>query len=82
MDLRRPVIRRATPVNGILSAELQHWQYGKRWFLAAGQPELLFTENETNNARLFNGRNRTVFTSQLRRTALDRLHQVASCLTW
>jgi hypothetical protein len=61
MDLRRPVIRRATPVDGILSAELQHWQYGKRWLLAAGQPELLFTENETNNARLFNGRNRTSY---------------------
>ena len=61
MDLRRPVIRRATPVNGILSAELQHWQYGKRWLLAAGQPELLFTENETNNTRLFNGRNRSPY---------------------
>ena len=61
MDLRRPVICRATPVNGILSAELQHWQYGKRWLLAAGQPELLFTENETNNTRLFNGRNRSPY---------------------
>jgi len=60
-DLRRPVIRRATPVDGILSAELQHWQYGKRWLLATGQPELIFTENETNNARLFNGRNRSPY---------------------
>jgi Glycosyl hydrolase family 63 C-terminal domain len=60
-DLRRPVIRRATPVEGILSVESQHWQYGKRWLLATGQPELLFTENETNNARLFNGRNRSPF---------------------
>ena len=58
-DLRRPVIRRATPLDGILSAELQHWQYGKRWLLATGQPELLFTENETNYSRLFNGRNRS-----------------------
>jgi len=60
-DLRRPVIRRATPIGGILSAEMQHWQYGKRWLLAAGKPELLFTENETNNARLFNGRNRSPY---------------------
>jgi hypothetical protein len=60
-DLRRPVIRRATPVDGILSVESQHWQYGKRWLLATGQPELLFTENETNNARLFNGRNRSPY---------------------
>ena len=60
-DLRRPLIRKATPVDGILSAELQHWQYGKRWLLAADQPELLFTENETNNERLFNGRNRSPY---------------------
>ncbi len=60
-DLRRPIIRKATPVDGILSAELQHWQYGKRWLLAAGQPELLFTENESNNARIFNGRNRSPY---------------------
>ena len=60
-DLRRPVIRRATPVEEILSVESQHWQYGKRWLLATGQPELLFTENETNNARLFNGRNRSPY---------------------
>ena len=60
-DLRRPLIRRSTPVDGILSVESQHWQYGKRWLLAAGQPELLFTENETNNERLFNSRNRTPY---------------------
>src|SRR5260221_639514 len=60
-DLRRPVIRKATPVDGILSAELQHWQYGKRWLLAAGQPEFIFTENESNNARLNNSRNRSPY---------------------
>ena len=44
-----------------LASRLQHWQYGKRWLLCAGQPELLFTENETNIARLFNGRNRSPY---------------------
>jgi hypothetical protein len=38
---------------------MQHWQYGKRWLLCAGQPELLFTENETNYQRLFGGTNRS-----------------------
>jgi len=61
MDLRRPVARKATEVPGASCVELQHWQYGKRWLLCAGRPELLFTENETNNARLFSGRNRTPF---------------------
>ena len=60
-DLRRPVVRKATDIPGSLSAEVQHWQYGKRWLLCAGEPELLFTENETNNARLFNSRNRTPY---------------------
>src|SRR5713101_1398242 len=60
-DLRRPVARKATCVPGSTCVELQHWQYGKRWLLSAGQPELLFTENETNSARLFGGRNRSPY---------------------
>ena len=60
-DLRRPSVQVASSVPASLCAELQHWQYGKRWLLCAGQPELLFTENETNAARLFRGRNRTPY---------------------
>jgi hypothetical protein len=60
-DLRRPVVRAAANVPGSMCAELQHWQYGKRWLLCAGQPELLFTENETNKARLFNAKNRSPY---------------------
>jgi hypothetical protein len=58
-DLRRPLVRAATALPGCLSAELQHWQYGKRWLLCQGQPELLFTENETNMERLFGVKNRS-----------------------
>ncbi len=58
-DLRRPIARAATCVPGSVCTELQHWQYGKRWLLCAGQPELIFTENETNNQRLFGSRNRS-----------------------
>src|SRR6202011_3959080 len=57
-DSRRPSARIATDVQCVCT-ELQHWQYGKRWLLCAGQPELLFTENETNNQKLFGGRNRS-----------------------
>jgi hypothetical protein len=60
-DLRRPVVCTATGVPGIVSAELQHWQYGKRWLLCAGQPEMLFTENETNNQRIVGRKNRTPY---------------------
>jgi hypothetical protein len=60
-DLRRPVVRRAPDTPGSLCTELQHWQYGKRWLLAAGTPELLFTENETNYEQIFKFRSRTPF---------------------
>ena len=58
-DLRRPIVRPASSVPGSVGAELQHWQYGKRWLLCGGKPELIFTENETNYQRLFNTRNRS-----------------------
>jgi hypothetical protein len=60
-DLRRPDARVAASVPESACTELQHWQYGKRWLICAGQPELLFTENETNNARIFSGRNRSPY---------------------
>jgi hypothetical protein len=53
-DLRRPILRRAPDTAGALCTELEHWQYGKRWLLCSGAPELLFTENETNYVKLFN----------------------------
>jgi hypothetical protein len=58
-DLRRPIARAAPKVPGAVCTELQHWQYGKRWLVCAGQPELLFTENETNYQRLFGTKNRS-----------------------
>ncbi len=58
-DPRRPSVRIASGVPGSLCTELEHWQYGKRWLLCAGEPELLFTENETNYQRLFGGKNRS-----------------------
>ncbi|MGB6682580.1 MAG: hypothetical protein WBH24_02930, partial [Candidatus Acidiferrum sp.] len=60
-DLRRPEVQRAISVPGSECAELRHWHYGKRWLLSAGQPELLFTENETNYQRLFNTGNRSPY---------------------
>jgi len=60
-DLRRPAARRAPDTPGALCTELEHWQYGKRWLLAAGAPELLFTENETNYEELFKFRNRAPY---------------------
>ena len=33
-----------------------HPEYGQRWLMCGGEPELLFTENETNNAKLFDAK--------------------------
>ncbi|MDP9337665.1 MAG: glucosidase [Acidobacteriota bacterium] len=60
-DPRRPVMKKAVALVTRHCIELDHWQYGKRWLLCEGQPQLLFTENETNYARLFAGQNRTPF---------------------
>jgi Glycosyl hydrolase family 63 C-terminal domain len=61
-DLRRPVVCQAPALPGAVCAELEHWQYGKRWLLCEGTPELLFTENETNYVKLFNYRERVPYT--------------------
>ncbi len=41
--------------------EIEEESNGKRWLYCDGAPELLFTENETNNERLFDGANRTPY---------------------
>ena len=61
-DLRRPTARKSPGAVGAMCAELEHWQYGKRWFLCEGSPQLLFTENETNYVKLFNYRERVPYT--------------------
>src|SRR6202030_696318 len=43
-----------TTSDGTIFVELGEYHYGKRWLLFEGSPELLFTENATNNQRLYN----------------------------
>jgi hypothetical protein len=50
---QRPRLRRSEAVEGIVPIELHHPYYGKRWLYCEGNPEPLFTENETNIRRLF-----------------------------
>jgi Glycosyl hydrolase family 63 C-terminal domain len=60
-DDRRPTLRKTVGPESCQCVELQHRQYGKRWLLCAGQPQLLFTENETNYERVFDGKSPTPF---------------------
>jgi hypothetical protein len=60
-DDRRPNMRKTAGPENCQCVELQHWQYGKRWLLCPGQPQLLFTENQTNYERVFAGKSPTPF---------------------
>ena len=56
-ESERPWLRRGEPIEGIIPVELHHSYYGNRWLYCEGNAELLFTENETNNRRLFGAEN-------------------------
>jgi hypothetical protein len=49
----RPEVKRIAGSSGFETIELQQPEYGKRWLLIQGAPEMLFTENETNTQRLY-----------------------------
>ena len=56
LDERKPKLRREVSAE-VASIKLDHHYYGARWLYCEGAPHLLFTENDTNNARLFNAEN-------------------------
>jgi len=60
-DDRRPRLARGPDLPGLTVVEAEHFYYGMRRLVAEGQPELLFTENETNFERLFGVGNRTPY---------------------
>jgi Mannosylglycerate hydrolase MGH1-like glycoside hydrolase domain len=49
----RPALRAGRAAAGHRLIEAEHDTLGSRWLYCAGEPELLFTENETNFPRLF-----------------------------
>jgi Glycosyl hydrolase family 63 C-terminal domain len=66
-DDRRPVLTAVEPGAGQAGAEsvrlvhVQHHELGDYWLECEGTPELLFTENETNDERLWGVGNRTQY---------------------
>jgi mannosylglycerate hydrolase MGH1-like protein/glycosyl hydrolase family 63 len=56
LDERKPKLRR-DPSAEVAAIRLDHYYYGSRWLYCENNPRLLFTENETNNRRLFNAEN-------------------------
>jgi hypothetical protein len=56
-----PLLIRADPPAGTSLVVLDEATYGRRYLYVDGAPDLLFTENDTNTARLFGTPNRTPF---------------------
>jgi hypothetical protein len=56
LDERKPKLRRDTAAE-VATIKLEHYYYGARWLYCEGGPNLLFTENDTNNERIFNAEN-------------------------
>ena len=53
----RPSLRTAKASGAFALIELNQPELGQRWLYCEGSPPLLFTENETNNRRLFSCEN-------------------------
>ena len=60
-DTDKPILQRGNSAAGNAIIEAEHAYYGKRWLLCEGDPELLFTENESNEERLWNLKNRSPY---------------------
>ena len=49
----RPVLRRVNGAPGTVAIQATHSELGERWLFAQGEPMLLFTDNDTNQERLY-----------------------------
>ncbi len=56
-DKARPQMRVDLSPEGTRAIKLEHFYRGKHWLVCDGEPELLFTENETNAQRLYGVQN-------------------------
>jgi hypothetical protein len=56
----RPILSKEAGGAGA-TVRVEESTYGKRWLLCEGDPQLLFTENESNNEKLFGAPNRTPY---------------------
>jgi hypothetical protein len=57
----RPRLSRAAGAAGLSAVDVEHVELGRRRLVCGGEPALLFTENETNNARVFGTANPTPY---------------------
>ena len=60
-DARKPSLRRGEVLKGASVVRADDAQLGQRFLYCDNQPTLLFTENETNNERIFGTPNRSAY---------------------
>jgi Glycosyl hydrolase family 63 C-terminal domain len=60
-EYERPQVVQVDGVEGGVLVEMDEFHYGKRWMICEGDPDPLFTENETNNERLYGQKSVTPF---------------------
>ena len=60
-DARKPQLSGDTTAEGARGIRVSHFDMAERWLLCEGNPELLFTENETNIERLYGIANRNPY---------------------
>jgi hypothetical protein len=58
---KRPNLSAVAGPRGVAVIEAQEDYYGKRWLIGEGTPDLLFTENDTNQKRLYGVENRAPY---------------------
>jgi hypothetical protein len=56
-DISKPFLKQVKGAKGYQTLAASHATLGERWLYCEGDPELLFTENETNNERIFGSPN-------------------------
>jgi len=61
VDERRPRLRREDATPDLPVIRLRHFDMQLRWLICEGNPELLFTENETNLKRVFGAEDSTQY---------------------
>jgi len=59
--VKRPILQAEKGKPGPVAIRAMEDYYGVRWLICQDSPEFLFTENETNNQRLFGVPNRTPY---------------------
>ncbi|VTR92982.1 glucosidase : Uncharacterized protein OS=Solibacter usitatus (strain Ellin6076) GN=Acid_4508 PE=4 SV=1 [Gemmata massiliana] len=64
----KPALHEIDGPRGLRTVVAAHEELGPRWFYCDGEPELLFTENETNNERVFSAPSASPFVKD----AIDR----------